>query len=75
MSNSDSVLLSADRDIVPDRGPLADHDVSDEGCIGGDPGVRHVRHAVVQWHHLTVARGLVQEGNVIGELASNAIKF
>ena len=75
MSNSDSILLSPDRDIVPNCDPLADHDFSDESCIGGDPGVLHNRHTVVKWHDLTMSRGIVEIRNVVGKVATNAINF
>ena len=75
MPDSDSVLLSSNCDIVPDSGPLANYNISNESCIGSDPSVLHNRHMVVHGHHLSVTRRFVQVRNVIGKVASNAVKL
>ena len=75
MADSDSVELGADRHIVPDSGPLANHHVADEASVGSNPGIAHLGDSVVEGHLLAMTGRLLQVCDVVGESASKSVKF
>ena len=56
MTDTDSVQLSSDSNVVPDSGPLADEHIADKCGVGGDPSVTDLGDSLVEGHSLAMTR-------------------
>ncbi len=75
VADSDGIELGTDRHIVPNGGPFADYDLTEEGGVGGNPSVVSLGDAIVEGHRLSVARRLLQVSNIVCHRATHAVQF
>ena len=65
MANSNRVDLGLNDYVVPDSGPFADINLTDEGGIRGYPSILGVGDVIVEWHLLSVTRKFLNVSDVV----------